>query len=204
MQGIELACESIPGCVLQIFVLMTAPGASSTGSIVSIGISTLTTGYTSSMITFDMDVDVNGRKNQPKFSGFIPDDHRLRGRCFTLMTLLGALHNFSRSVGYALLAAAGGATMVLSFVGGEMLLFLAWKFVRGDLMYWVPIEGALGYLFSFVERVLSKVIVDFSGCIHLRHPYELGGSAFTLSMLWAQAMPFVALLLYKKKRWQQR
>ena len=115
------------------------------------------------------------------------------------MTLMSALHNFSRSVGYALLAASGGATMVLSFVGGEMLLYLAWKLVRGDFMYWVRVEGAFGVTTSFLVRVIGKVIVDFSGCIHFRHPHDLGGTAFTLSMLWAQAMPFVALWVYKKK-----
>ena len=89
--------------------------------------------------------------------------------------------------------------MVLSFVGGEMLLYLAWKLLRGDIMYWFRAEGALGVAISFQARVLAKVIVDFSGCFQLRHPFEVGGTAFSLSMLWAQAMPFVALLLYKTK-----
>ena len=30
----------------------------------------------------------------------------------------------------------------------------------------------------------------------LRHPYELGGLALSLSMVWAQFMPFVAVILY--------
>ena len=200
MQMAELASESIPGCVLQIFVLITKIGTSSAGAIVSIGISTLTTGYASAMVAFDMDLDVGARKNQPQFYGCIPDDHTLRGRCFILMTLMNALHNFSRSIGYAMLAESGGLTMVWSFAGCEMIIFLAWKILRGDFYYWVPVEGALGVLASFIERVASKVIVDFCGCLNFRHPCELGGTAFTLSMLWAQAMPFVALLLYKKKK----
>ena len=35
------------------------------------------------------------------------------------------------------------------------------------------------------------------GCIHLRHPYELGGAAYCASMIWAQIMPFVALSFYE-------
>ena len=46
---------------------------------------------------------------------------------------------------------------------------------------------------SFLVRIVAKVIVDFTGCLHLRHPYELGGLGFTMSMIWAQAFPFVAL-----------
>ena len=35
------------------------------------------------------------------------------------------------------------------------------------------------------------------GCIHLRNPYELGGAAYCVSMIWAQIMPFVALGFYE-------
>ena len=164
----ELSCESIPGCVLQIYVLMTTPGSSSSGAIASIGISTLTTGFASAMIAFDKDVDVKGRKRSPNFYGYIPDDHGLRGRCFVLMTLMGALHNFSRSVAYALLATSGGAKLVWSFAGVEVLFYLVWKTVRGDYMYWIPFYGALGVIASFPARIIVKIIVDFSGCLHFR------------------------------------
>ena len=177
---------------------MTTPGVPSTGVIVSIGISALTTGYASAMITFDCDVAVDKRKDEPTFAGFIPDDNSLRGRCFTLMTLMSALHNLSRSVGCALLAASGGATMVLQVFGGEMLLYLAWKVTRGDIMYWIPIYGTPGVIQSFLNRFLTKIIVDFCGCLQLRHPCDYGGFEFSLSMLWAQAMPFVALMLYRR------
>jgi len=38
--------------------------------------------------------------------------------------------------------------------------------------------------------------VDFTGCLHERHPYELGGLSFTMSMIWAQVFPFVALQFF--------
>ena len=183
--------------MLQIYVLMTTRGVFSKGPVISILISTLTTGYASTMIAYDM--DIGGRKADPIFYGYLPDDHGLRNRCFVLVVLMSALHNFSRSVGCALLAASGGATIVLLFVGGEMLFYLSWKVIKGDFMYWIPIDGPLGVICSFINRVVVKVIVDFSGCLQFRHPQEIGGTAFSLSMIWAQAMPFVALLLYKTK-----
>ena len=85
-----------------------------------------------------------------------------------LMTLISACHNLSRSVGCALLAAWGGELMVLSVVGGEITLFLVWKILRKDFLYWVPIEGPLSVLVSLVERVLVKVVTDFSGCLQFR------------------------------------
>ena len=171
MQGIELGTEAIPGCVLQIYVVLRNPEEAGMGALVSIAISTLTTGFTSALISFDKDIDVEGRKNQPKFYGYMPDDHTTRGRCFFLMMIMSALHNLSRSIGCALLAASlSGKTNLFYFVGGETLVYLVWKIFRRDFFYWVRIEGPLAFLLAFLERILVKIIVDFSGCLHMRHP----------------------------------
>ena len=169
-KAVELATESIPGCVLQVYVILTVEEGQTlgNGALLSIVISALTTGYASAMISFDSEVDSANRKNMPQFFGYIPDDNKLRGVCFLLMTLIAALHNISRSVGCALLAASGGFTMVFSFVGGEILIFLLWKIVRRDYMYWVPINGVLGVVVSLLARVICKIVVDFSGCLQLR------------------------------------
>ena len=100
------------------------------------------------------------------------------------MTLISALHNLSRSVGCALLVASSGKSMLVYFVGGEMLLYLAWKIFRGDFLYWVRVEGIVGVIISALVRVVNKIIVDFTGCVHFRHPYELGGAVFSASVLW--------------------
>ena len=157
--------------MLQIYVALRNPDKVSIGVLVSIGISTLTTGFTSALISFDKDVDVVGRKNQPKFYGYIHDDHATRGKCFFLMTIMSALHNLSRSVGCALLAASSSGNMNLfPFVGGETAIFLLFKIARRDFFYWVRIEGPLAFLLAFVNRVVVKIIVDFSGCLLMRHP----------------------------------
>ena len=185
----ELGCESIPGCILQLYVWLLAPEKAGTYALVSIGISCLTTGFASAMIAFDVDVDVPHRKSQPKFYGYIPNDNSLRGRCFILMTLMSSLHNLSRSLGCALLAVSD-ASKALLFVGGEIGLYLIFKILRQDFHYWPRGEHLVA---SFFVRIIVKVIVDFTGCLQFRHPYELGGLGFTMSMIWAQAFPFVAL-----------
>lgn len=195
-KAVELACESIPGCVLQLFVYLSNRKQAGNYALVSIGISALTTGFTSAMIAFDMDVDVPKRKMSPRFYGYLPDDNGKRTRCLVLMTMISALHNISRSVGVALLAVTGGTSFVLSFVGGEMLAFFAYKILRRDFWYWLRLEGAAKVVLAIIVRLVAKIILDFSGCLHLRHPYEMGGAAFSLSMLWAQAMPFVALSMF--------
>ena len=85
--------------------------------------------------------------------------------------------------------------MLVYFVGGEILLFLAWKFLRGDILYWVRVEGVFGVVVSFVVRVIVKVVADFTGCLLLRHPYELGGAVFSAGVLWVSVgvHPFVSI-----------
>ena len=85
-----------------------------------------------------------------------------------LMTLMSVCHNLSRSVGCALLVASEGTTLVLSFVGGEIMLYLVWKVFRLDFMAWFPGDGPLGVFLSLVYRVVVKVIADFSGCLQFR------------------------------------
>ena len=161
------------------------------------------------MISFDKDIDSSCRKNQAKFygesvfyffiffvvrlanlthhpfeSGYIPDDHNKRGICFLLLTLISSTHNLSMSIGCALLLATGGKSLMLSFVCGGILLYLVFKIVMGDFLIWMRLEGVLGFFASLLVRVFVKIIVDFTGCIHFRHPYEMGGVAYSMSTVW--------------------
>jgi len=199
-KGIELATESIPGCVLQMYVWLTNPAESGTYALASIAISALTTGFASATISFDKDIDVHGRKNQPQYYGYLPDDNGIRGRCFLIMNLTGTLHNLSRSAGCAiLLASKDSSLLALYLIGGELSFYLISKVLRGDFYYFASpaTAGPLAFVSSMAARVAVKLVVDFSGCLHFRHPFELGGFAFSLSMVWAQIFPFVALQFYE-------
>ena len=66
---IELGTESIPGCVLQVFVYMLNADTAGGGALLSIVISALTTGFTSAMIGFDSDTHVSSREATPQFYG---------------------------------------------------------------------------------------------------------------------------------------
>jgi len=109
-----------------------------------------------------------------------------------LMTGISMLHNLSMSVGCALLASTD-SSLVNYFVGGNVAAFVVFKAARNDFLVWMRIEGAAGVFASFMLRIPTKVIADFTGLLHLRHPYELGGAFFSASMVWAQIFPFVAL-----------
>ena len=111
--------------MLQLYVWFAYPDQAGSYALVSIGISAMTTGFTSTMMAFDKDADVVGRRSQPKFYGYIPDNNGQQGLCLVLMTMISALHNVSRSLGVALLAASSNKKMVIYFVGGEIALYVA-------------------------------------------------------------------------------
>jgi len=193
----ELACEAIPGCVFQIYVWIAFPQQVVRLALLSIAISALTTGYSSAMISFDIDIDVKKRKNCPSFYGYIPDDNGLRTRTFVLMTLISALHNLSRSVGCALLVVVGGGRLLMSFVGSEMGFFFLWKIARREFLISPRNDSKRSKaILSTLARIVYQIIAGFTGCFHFRHPFVLGGFYYSMSMLWAQVFPFVALHLY--------
>jgi len=103
----------------------------------------------------------------------------------------------SRCLGCALLAASLEKEVFVALLVGELALYMLYKVVRGDLIYWVRLDGGAIMLLSTIERLFAKILADFTGSLHLRHPYELGGLAFSLSMVWAQILPFIALQFYE-------
>jgi len=82
------------------------------------------------------------------------------------------------------------------YMAGDMALYLLQKVVRGDLHYWIPVAGAWGLLASLVVRVVVKTITDFTGVIHCRHPYELGGLYWTGNMFLALLASFASVWIY--------
>ena len=74
----EMGTESIPGCVLQCYVyIISSSEQVGNFALLSIAASCITTGFTSAMISFDMDIDVHRRKTQPRFYGYIPGESKI-------------------------------------------------------------------------------------------------------------------------------
>ncbi|GMI57401.1 hypothetical protein ScalyP_jg10497 [Parmales sp. scaly parma] len=70
----ELACESVPGSLLQVYVYITSP-KKTTFQLVSILISTMTTAFSSATLSYDVDVSVKNRKKNPEFYGYVKDSN---------------------------------------------------------------------------------------------------------------------------------
>jgi len=116
------------------------------------------------------------------------------------MYLLSFCQLLGKSLEMAILVQVGGKTLALSVLGGEMVAYLLYKVVRGDFRHWAPMPRGTSLVFSLLERVVLKVICDFTGLLHARHPKEMGGFYWLMNMVWTQASVFGAIKLKEKLR----
>ena len=134
-------------------------------------------------------MDPAKRKQTPEFYGYIPDGGS-RTVMFGCMILNSALLLLVRSLSAAMMLMAKKRYFAL-LMAGDMALYLLQKVARGDFHYWAPFDGAFGVFLSLLLRVFIKTITDFTGVIHFRHPYELGGLYWTANMFLALLASFV-------------
>jgi hypothetical protein len=208
-RGFELACESIPGTIVQTGKFMQSVRSEGGWSKVALGsiiVSALTTGFTSAVISFDFDVTPQRRRDEPDFYGYIPDSAGRRTAIFFCMIMNGALLLLVRSVSTALLALAGWRWIV-GYLVGDMSLYFAYKLVRRDFLHWMPFEGALSVVESVVERFLVKVLVDFTGVIQFRAAGEMGGVGWTGAIVRRGRGTLVYLrqadsFMYSRRSWR--
>jgi len=131
--------------------------------LVSILISTLTTAFASAMVSYDMDVSVANRKENPEFYGLVKDTNLERSFTFLVMMLLAVLQNLSRTIGVALLLAVSGSTTFV-FLGAEMAVYIGFKILRNDFVTFIPgLEGTLKYMVALLFHTVVKVLVDYTG-----------------------------------------
>ncbi|GMI18506.1 hypothetical protein TrLO_g14860 [Triparma laevis f. longispina] len=189
---IEVFTESIPGICIQTSAILNAlqKGAKVDGGlIISLLVSVLTTGFVSSSISYDFDVDPLNRAHLPSFYGYVPDSAPKRILIFITQILISAVQVLLKSL---LVVELGEWASV--YLGVELAIFVLVKLVRRDLTYWMPIYGKRGVFVALNVRVLVKVIADFTACFQLRHPNEVGGLYFTVNLFLPLIM--LALLLY--------
>jgi hypothetical protein len=141
-------------------------------------------------------VDPLKRRETPEFYGYVPDGLS-RSLIFTAMTINGTLLLLIRSVSAALLILTRKRYFAMYFVA-DNLLYILQKIVRGDFYYWAPVEGPAGAFLSFFMRVGIKTVVDFTGVVQFRHPYEMGGAYFSFSMVLALLVSYAAVYIHFK------
>ena len=93
----------------------------------------------------------------------------------------------------ALLAMVGGP-WVLVYLVSDMAMYFMYKILRCDLWHWIPLEGTASVVESVLERLIVKVLVDFTGVIQFRGAAEMGGSYFAFNMVRASEKRYISSL----------
>ena len=147
-------------------------------SLLSVFISIATISFSSSMICFDYDLDPV-RRMFAEFYGYVPNSSGKRNIVFFAMILFTACHVSIKMIGVAMLAVVNPLFVVV-FLGGDLSVYLLIKAARGDLRYWMNLDGATSWIVSFLFRVIVKQLVDFTAIVHFRVSCALSRS-FLLS-----------------------
>jgi hypothetical protein len=161
---IEMSMESIPSAVVQTYALLSAPGGETKKvAIFSVIVSCLLTAFTSTSVSYDLDVDSQKRKDTPTFYGYIPNNSQGRALAFLSMLMFSTAYLLAKTLGMALLARARMGYLALYLVG-DLSLLLLYKVVRRDFSYWLPIDSTIGNLaMSTLARIVNKLLTDFTG-----------------------------------------
>jgi hypothetical protein len=65
----------------------------------------------------------------------------------------------------------------------DMGIFFLYKIMRGDFFYFLNIAGVMRFILAILLRFGVKIMVNFTMLMQLRHPNELGGLPFLVSIL---------------------
>ena len=52
--------------------------------------------------------------------------------------------------------------LIVAYFVVDVGLYLLLKILRDDFYYWIPVDGFVGLLVSFLIRIIIKFIADFS------------------------------------------
>jgi hypothetical protein len=155
----ELTFESIPGGLAQAIFILNG-GEWTTGGVISVGLSCLSTAFTATMLTYDLDTNTTSRTLHPEFYGYMPDTSAGRFLAFALFFLYHSAWALGKTFSMAVLAQTNWMWLVVYLLADHGGLIL-YKLASGDLIYWPP---GFGVPISVLCRFAVKVIVDFTGC----------------------------------------
>jgi hypothetical protein len=84
---------------------------------------------------------------------------------------------------------------LIVYMSFDMCLYMLYKIARRDLWYWPPTTGVGS---AVLGRVIVKMLTDISGCLHFRHPAELGGAYWLFNAVMSQLSCIVSVVLYDR------
>ena len=179
----EVFLECIPACLIQCHAYLSVPSIRSRSAAVSIAISALTTAYTSTTISYDLDTSPQKRKLIEDFYGFVPDSPNRRLVVFVFMIgeslqVLGALMS---NINPSLFCHSSPVprSLILLFVGISWTQVLA-KSISSTLMMSVSTIAFASFMAAdlVIYFIIKLVRRDFWYWIVGLGAFEIPGTVF--------------------------
>ena len=193
---IEILAESMPSAIFQIFMYLKSDYKSNF-TFVSIILSAFTIAYTVSTITYDVDIEPSKRKLDKDFYGFIPDEITKKMSIFVFMYFNSFIHIMCRLL-TCFIAMTIDYKIIIYFNLVNFAIYFLYKMLRNDFYYWIKINGFVGIVVAFVFRFAAKLVTDFTGMIHFRHPLDLGGAYWLFSIIECQITMLMSVFFCDK------
>jgi hypothetical protein len=190
-RGVEMIYESIPSGVIQARALILTTKRSKL-AIVSVIISCVATSFASASLWYDYDINPGKRKNNPYVAGAVPDQGRTL--VFLLAVAAGTMQVLGKVFATALLSIASPAVLAI-YIGVDQAAYLLLKAYRRDMTYsLIPTNTSIAV--SVAYRSGMKVMVDFTGCLLLKNPHDLGGAYFLFNQVTNFGSVFLAVRIF--------
>jgi hypothetical protein len=141
-------------------------------------------------ISYDVDVDPRKRNANPGVYGYVGDQASKRFGIFAAMFTQSMLLMLTKSTGVAVLILLD-PRLYMTVFGLELVALYVFKALMGDFKHWVPAYGLRGFLSSLLLKANAKIIVEFTACWYFRHPLELGGVTWSITILWSFVGPIL-------------
>ena len=154
----EMIIESIPTSLLQLYAFLNGGG---NALLLSVILSTLTTSYTSSCMSFDKDTDPHSRAHNPTFYSYVPNSRLGRNAIFVAMFFTTFCSIVIKTFGVVLFVLAGQLYFKL-YILADLALFFAYKLIRNDFRYWLDLPNVVSLVISVVIRPIVKIMADFT------------------------------------------
>jgi hypothetical protein len=184
--------EALPGLCIQVVALVTSKQIRAS-HIASLLLSVGSAALTATSSSYDLDTAPEKRRRSPDMYGMVPDSGR--AVTFAFMFSICSVQLFNKALAMALLYVTN-SSWIWRYLAGDMSIYFAQKLLRRDFTMFVPIPGVFGILISVFYRIVGKMLADFSGSLHFRNPYELGGIFFSINLIMTQCSVFGATYLY--------
>jgi hypothetical protein len=120
-----------------------------------------------------------------------------RGTAFAVIFMLCAIQAIVKAAATALLAVTN-STWLWVYIAVDHGLHFAYRMIRRYFIFYIAIPTTASYVYAPLQRVMLKVIVDFTGTLAFRLPLISGGSYWLFSLVMSHASVFVSIYIYNK------